>query len=834
MSISLTDEQKIILDRSNENIYVSASPGSGKSTMLSYIAEKLLQNENNFVLLVTFTNKAAKSIISKCSNVDQTRIIGGTFHGLANSFIRRNNVRWNICDEGKKRLIIKKLFDCKKDKEKFNEILDKINNDKSKWPSKPSENTILYNQELKKYNLTDFDDMIYKFIIDCETLCFPKITHILVDELQDTSGPQLEMLKQLQKRLKCNMIGVADDDQCQPVGTKVQTITGEKNIEDLNFVSDRLLSYSMHDNLVYGKNNGGYIFNKADRNYNGNLIKLSTSNKSSRSTPNHKWIVKWSDEAKTKYITYLMKKGNWYRVGWCKLFNSENTFHFGTRIRLENADAGWILKTFNTKQEASYFESYVSSKYNVTLATFKSLGENTLYTQEFLDKLHTELEPITKSIVENKLFKDFNLEKEYPLWNKEIAYEKQGGTQKFIIRASNLIARLFKVLEYDNHKTPTWNLIENISLEPYNGLVYSLDVNNYETYISDGIVTHNCIYAWRGARPENVRDFIKVFGCTTLNMGYNFRSAKRIVESSSKLIEHNKTRIQKVIRPFKSDVGQVISYQTQSVFTEIDYVITKCRQYPDKEIAILYRNRTYKNHLEFELKKAKLEYCVNDSLDICDRSAIKVMLSCMRLASMTGDIYDLEIASKGIGGIGKTTVDKLRKEITKEKDLNDLLRAKFQDAKQANRLKSLISMANWFSLHKTATLDLLARHIETLFIKSFDYQEDMKNFILDITKCYKSNVTDIRDLCNDLGLDGKEEHNDENSTIELSTVHGYKGLARQIIIMPWAQMYDAAPNKDYNIEDERRLFYVGITRPEEKLFISYCGNKPRFIREMGI
>jgi len=556
VSINLTDEQKIILDRSNENIYVSASPGSGKSTMLSYIAEKLLQDENNFVLLVTFTNKAAKSIISKCEQVDQNRIIGGTFHGLANSFIRKNGISWNICDEGKKRLIIKKLFDCKKDKEKFNEILDKINKDKSQWPYVVSDQTALYNTEMVKYNLVDFDDMIYNFITTCSSLNFPAITHVLVDELQDTSGPQLEMLKQLQLKVKCNMIGVSDDDQC--------------------------------------------------------------------------------------------------------------------------------------------------------------------------------------------------------------------------------------------------------------------------------------IYSWRGARPENVSEFIKVFNCSVLNMGYNFRSCKSIVECSSKLIEHNKSRIKKTIRPFKTESGTVISYQSQSVFTEIDYTVLKCKQNINKEIAILYRNRTYKNYLEFELKKAGLKYCVNDALDICDRSAIKVMMSCMKLASNIGDIYDLEIASKGIKGIGKTTVEKLKKE-SQNIPLISVLRNKFIDPKQCRRLTSLISICNWFDSHRDSSLDLLAIHIETLFIKSFDYQEYMKTFILDITKCYKVNASDIRDLCNDLGLDGKEEHNDENATIELSTTHGWKGKEADVVILPWCQQYlDTTVFHNNNIEEDRRLFYVAITRAKEKLYMSYCGNKPRFISEMGI
>jgi len=445
----------------------------------------------------------------------------------------------------------------KLDDQKFNEILDEISNDKSQWPFKPSNNTIRYNQELIKYNLIDFDDIIYNFINSCHNLNLPKITHILCDELQDTSATQLEMLKQLQSKLNCNMIGVSDDDQA--------------------------------------------------------------------------------------------------------------------------------------------------------------------------------------------------------------------------------------------------------------------------------------IYEWRNAKPENVQEFIRLFNCTIYNMGYNFRSDTRIVESSRRLIEYNKKRIPKLIRPFKTSKGHISSYQTKDVFSEIDYVVMKCKQNLNKPIAILYRNRTYKNHLEFALKKAGLKYCVNDALDISDRSSIKVMFSCMKLAGMIGDIYDLEIAMKGIQGIGKVTVTKVIDEVTKcSVSLATVLQSKFQDPKQAKRFKSLITICSWYNANKKKSLDLLAKEIEKLYISSFDYQSEMKNFILDITKNYKINNSDIRDLCNDLGLDGKEEHNDEGAIILLSTVHGWKGLQSKIVIMPWCQQFDEDPNKDYDLEAERRLFYVGITRAEETLFMCYSGNKTRFIREMCI
>lgn len=553
--MNLTDEQKIILDSCNKNIYISAAPGSGKSTMLSHIASKLLENPQNSVLLVTFTNKAARSIISKCEKVDQKRILGGTFHGLANLFSKKNGIFWNICDEGKKRLIIRKLFNCKKDKSKLNDLVEEISLAKSEWPLRLTDHIKKYDTELARYNLLDFDDMIYRIISLLPTLKLPAITHVLVDELQDTSGPQLEMLKALQSNLKCNMIGVSDDDQT--------------------------------------------------------------------------------------------------------------------------------------------------------------------------------------------------------------------------------------------------------------------------------------IYQWRGARPENVRDFISIFGCTILNMGYNFRSCRAIVQCSRRLIEKNKIRIKKEIKEFKTDTGVVSAYESANPLDEIKYIVSKCKQNRNEEIAILYRNRLYKNHLEFDLKKANLKYCVNDSLEISDRSAIKVMISCMKLAGSIGDIYDLEIASKGLMGIGKTTVEALKKEIG-DRRLSDLLRDKFFDPKNHKKYNSLISITSYFNNHKDNNLETLALFIEKYFIKSFDYQEDMKNFIHDITKDYKISTTDIRDISNDLGLDGKEENQDNGAKIELSTVHGYKGAERTIILLPWCNQFEPQNGKEYDIEDERRLFYVAITRAKSKLYMSYSGEQPKFIKEMNI
>jgi len=556
MFMQLTDEQNIILNNCLDNLYVSSSPGSGKSTMLSHICTKLLNNINNNVMLISFTNKAAKSIIDKCANNDQTRITGGTFHGIAYKLMKLNGLDFSICDEYKKTLIIKKLFPCKGDKEKREKIYDEISNLKSKWPlNMTNENLIKYQEELKKYNLIDFDDIIYKFIEYCPDLAIPNITHIIVDELQDTSAPQLEMLKAIKNKLNCNMLAACDDDQC--------------------------------------------------------------------------------------------------------------------------------------------------------------------------------------------------------------------------------------------------------------------------------------LYSWRGARPENVKDFIKIFNCKILNMGYNFRSTKTIVEKSINLIENNKKRIEKVIKPFKKENGSILEYQCKDPLSEITFVINKCLQNNDKKIAILYRNRTYKNHLEFELKKKNLKYTVNDMFEITDRSAIKSMLSLLRIATNDFDIYDLENASKAIKGLGKTTVQKIHDELDKKKDnISTILNHYAYNSRLKKRFESIVSIKEFYKENHGKSLNELVTFIESKFNDSFNFQDDMRSFLIDITKIYFITAASIKELYNELGLNSKEENHDEDATIELSTVHSYKGLQSNVIILPWCQQYEPRVTED--MEDERRLFYVAITRAESKLYMTYSGDMPRFIKEMDL
>lgn len=563
--MNLTEEQQLILENCNQNIFISAAPGSGKSTMLSEICKKLLTDDPTYrLLLITFTNAAAKSILNKCSNLDQSRVTGGTFHSIAYRYLREWGTTSSICDEHKKRLIIKTLFKCRKDKNKFEDVYEQICTSKSCYPY--AKNSILdaYQTELQKYNLLDFDDIITKFIEVSNRQSRSNIscTHLLVDELQDTSGPQFEMLKSLKRSesstRKIRIIGVADDDQC--------------------------------------------------------------------------------------------------------------------------------------------------------------------------------------------------------------------------------------------------------------------------------------IYEWRGARPENVRDFIAWSTCRVFGMGVNFRSNSTIVRHSANLISHNTKRIPKDLRSYTTKTGLVASYECANPFDEVDYIVAKCQQNLGKHTAILYRNRTFKYHLEFKLRKAGLKYKVNDFLDITDRSAVRAVMACLKIACNSYDYFDVEQAAKALKGIGTKTLAKLKVDIEAAKESPKLTFMRWlADAKLKSKLNSITNLQNSFKTYENQPLNFLAARVEDEFVPSFDYQKQMQELIIDITRSYSATASDITELSNELGLDAKDDPSDDAAIIELSTVHGFKGLEDEVVIVPFAQMFlTMIPGREPDIEAERRLFYVAITRAKEKLYICYSGDKPQFVREMKL
>ena len=192
-----------------------------------------------------------------------------------------------------------------------------------------------------------------------------------------------------------------------------------------------------------------------------------------------------------------MRRGSRWRVGWCQIFNSEGTLHLGTRARIEKADEAWILGVNPDRKEASVDESILAAKYGLVTATFR----NTHLEEPQQDRIWESLDNGEQRERAMHCLEDHGRDIAHPIWKRGT------GAPRVIarvheMRACNLLPGLMSVPSHDGGKENHWEMIADVRSNDFQGEVCSLRVEPHETYVADGIITHNCIYTWRGADPS--------------------------------------------------------------------------------------------------------------------------------------------------------------------------------------------------------------------------------------------------------------------------------------------------------------------------------------------
>lgn len=371
--------------------------------------------------------------------------------------------------------------------------------------------------------LIDFDDQLYMSCLFASG-GFPKFPLVLLDETQDMSPLNLAMIEKLVTK---RLIAVGDKFQCQPAGTMVRTPNGDVPIETIK-PGDSVIA--LHRDKEYLR--ARKVLDVAMRQYNGELIRVSAGNKQYDATPNHKCLVKVSEDKSDWHCVYLMRRGSNFRVGKTALRRTTPNKYFGPsmRARQEHADAIWILQAFPTKEDALMYEQLIAAEFGIPTFCFYNSGETAL-PQGRLDQMWDIIgNNMDKAI---KALKSFKRELEFPLWTPnsggQIGFDRQ-----FLIRACNLDHEMFDV------PVTTIGYIKwqkaSISRTWYTGIVHSLEVEatdsttNNGLYISNGIVTGNSIYAFRGADGQAMEKLRIKYSMKPLDLSVSFRCSQRVVE----------------------------------------------------------------------------------------------------------------------------------------------------------------------------------------------------------------------------------------------------------------------------------------------------------------
>ena len=307
---------------------------------------------------------------------------------------------------------------------------------------------------------------------------------------------------------------------CSPGDELIFTTNGWVRMEDLDPAWHRLPSHRRSTNeMTWGGtktiSSEGFDFKKSDRTHQGKLTVIKTEGSRTRVTPNHRLPVCLGEEFYEKWCCYLMRKGNWWRIGMCA--TAHKPYRSGGvsgRLGTEQADDGWILSIHETREAASMAEAVWQAGYGIPGITFRSAKNRKLSNQQ-LEEIHESTKDIVGRRVK-KLFRETNLQENQPLYTRAALDgdedKKKTAGHIFTTAAGNLtplsgrIKALIPKTEFLERRERKKNgnptlMTATVSLEDFNGTVYGLDVPPYHHYISGGAVVHNSV---KGAEADVV------------------------------------------------------------------------------------------------------------------------------------------------------------------------------------------------------------------------------------------------------------------------------------------------------------------------------------------
>lgn len=378
------------------------------------------------------------------------------------------------------------------------------------------------------------------------------------------------------------------------------------------------------------------------------------------------------------------------------------------------------------------------------------------------------------------------------------------------------------------------------------------------------------IYGWRGANIRNILEFASNFEtCKTVKLEINYRSTEPILKAANALIEHNSTRLGKTLTSHKGKGEKVKllhsldeSMESRAIAKEIQKLLDLGTN-PD-EIAVLYRINALSRSLEEGFSKEGLAFKLIGGMRFYERAEIKDLISYLRVLSNPHDDFSLvRIINKPKRGIGKASIDKLRKAAF------DTGLSMFAYIEKSNSGEIEVVVSKKVSTSLAKLLENIKILQETLsselgnFISLFEEHIQLKDHytgmvdgmdrLLNIDEFYgyfrdaviKNPDLTLDEFLNDISLQSDQDQIEENA-ITIMSIHAAKGLEfEHLYVIGLEEEFFPLLGEGCNMEEERRLGYVAITRAKSDLTLCYVDSrfykgrrkmidKSRFLGEAGL
>lgn len=373
------------------------------------------------------------------------------------------------------------------------------------------------------------------------------------------------------------------------------------------------------------------------------------------------------------------------------------------------------------------------------------------------------------------------------------------------------------------------------------------------------------IYSFRGANIDNILQFKSQYpGCRIFKLERNYRSTRNIVDAANSLINKNERQIEKRIYSEKepgSKLGLISLYsdyeEAYTVATKVLELRRENRSYNYADFAVLYRTNAQSRILEEALRKHNIPYRIYGGLSFYQRKEIKDIISYFRLIVNPHDEEALKrVINFPARGIGNTTLAKLLEAATEygvspwtvlctpldyALPINSGTAAKLRQFKEMmealqekNQMLSVDEITDLL-FKETGIMSLLAQDTSVEGQSKFENAQELVKGIIEYCEIKReegAEVVRLNEFLSEVALltDQDNEKDQEADKITLMTVHAAKGLEfKNVFIVGLEEdLFPSMMSKDNPraLEEERRLFYVAITRAEENCILTYA--KSRF------
>ena len=832
----LNDPQREAVTYGEGPLLILAGAGSGKTRVLTHRIAYLVATDAakpNEILAITFTNKAAGEMRDRAELLVGRRVRAMwvmTFHAACARMLRAHadklgyTRRFTIYDQADARRLIKRCLDeLGIDPKRFTpgSIHNQISDAKNKLRDADSyaqmvgsffEQTVAdvyraYERELHRMNAMDFDDLLVRAVNVLEL--FQEVRdqyagtfrHVLVDEYQDTNHAQYRWLQLLAKERR-NLMVVGDDAQCLVAGTRVTMPDGStRAIEDV----------SVGEFVMSGLGGGSFGAARVTR-------------------------VHRSSSADGVAITL--------RSGRRLVSTPEHTHFAGDELAVPESPAVGAAAVGATRYNAA----------NLRLAPSPdhiSMVDMLMWPRRMGDGG----------------FAPFYRGDGPGTW-PSARLGRDGGALRFtpaaVVRPGMLM--------FDGQGG--YDVVESVERVALDAPVYDLDIARTHNFIANGIVTHNSIYGFRGADIRNILEFEDTFpDAHVVKLEQNYRSTQTILDAANAVIRNNRGQKPKSLWTELGPGDPIKVRELEDEHAEARFVTGEVQRLLDEgvsraEVAVFYRTNAQSRVLQDTLVRADIPYQVIGGTKFYERAEIKdavaylitlinsqdagaftrivnsprrgigstSMSRLLAFSNTTGmSIWDAASEPEQVPGLGGPAVKAFKRFMSTMHTLRE--RAESRPA-IAELLKEVLQETGYLeALEAERTIEAQGRleNLEELINVAAEYDSAISAGADIGGESAGADSPGPGSLANFLEqialISDADDRSDDDGLVTLMTLHNAKGLEYPIVFMigceegvfPHSRALDEG-----GLEEERRLCYVGITRAQRDLYLTYARTRTVF------